>query len=351
MVEFRVTSCNQFSKTALDITPAARSSSGRHALIKTVKRHLLSHASGVRIFAHEQSGSMAMIASLAILPMLGLMGAAVDYSRASEMRARIQLAADSASLAAAGTTGTPSQRAAAGSQVFAANIASLTGMSITPIFTEITNGVRVTVTTSATNAFMQILGNTSTSINITSEAVLGATGGGRTPRVEVALALDTTASMKNDMSALRNSAVSLVDKVMKNSNVYVSVVPYVASVNVGSSNLPMSMMDTNADSQWHAIKMNRSRSAILANCGAPTGGGGGGGGGGGPGGGSVESSWDGCAVLQTLRESFLEFLLLKRKSHPILSFRLLIAEQQPQFTMGQQDKFPKGFHIIPETRT
>jgi len=52
-------------------------------------------------FRREERGQVAVILSLAVLPMVGLVGAAVDYSRASNARAHLQGAMDAAVLAGA----------------------------------------------------------------------------------------------------------------------------------------------------------------------------------------------------------------------------------------------------------
>lgn len=55
----------------------------------------------LRWFARNQSGSTVVTFALALLPTMGLMGAALDYSRAGDARANLQSAADAAALAGA----------------------------------------------------------------------------------------------------------------------------------------------------------------------------------------------------------------------------------------------------------
>ncbi len=52
-------------------------------------------------FAKDNKGNVATMAALLMLPLMGAMGAAVDYSRISSARGSLQVAVDSAALAAA----------------------------------------------------------------------------------------------------------------------------------------------------------------------------------------------------------------------------------------------------------
>lgn len=56
---------------------------------------------GIRHFARHNAGSIALTFALSSIPTLGIIGAALDYSRATDTKAKMQSAADSAALAAA----------------------------------------------------------------------------------------------------------------------------------------------------------------------------------------------------------------------------------------------------------
>lgn len=49
-------------------------------------------------FRREQRGNIAVIFALALVPMVSAIGCAVDYSRASQIRSKLQVAADAASV-------------------------------------------------------------------------------------------------------------------------------------------------------------------------------------------------------------------------------------------------------------
>ncbi|MGL5113685.1 MAG: TadE/TadG family type IV pilus assembly protein, partial [Beijerinckiaceae bacterium] len=53
---------------------------------------------GMREFVHHQTGSIATVFALALVPILGGLGVALDYSRASSSRSSIQNAIDAAVL-------------------------------------------------------------------------------------------------------------------------------------------------------------------------------------------------------------------------------------------------------------
>ena len=63
-----------------------------------VRSHLRRFArAGVR-FRREQNGNVAMIFALALIPIVGFVGAAVDYGRATMTRVQLQTALDSTAL-------------------------------------------------------------------------------------------------------------------------------------------------------------------------------------------------------------------------------------------------------------
>lgn len=218
--------------------------------MKHFKYLALYSTSLLKPFASSNHGSMMTISALTIVPLIGLFGAAVDYSRTSEAKAKVQSAADSAVLAAAQAKGAHEDKVKAGTKVFEANTSSLAALNLKTTFMSVKDGMRLTVQADQPAAFMSMFGIKKSPFDVVSEAVY-ATGTTTAGRVEIALALDTTGSMKNDMAALRSAATSLTNTVMIHENVYVSVVPFVASVNVGATNIPMAMMDTQSQSKWH----------------------------------------------------------------------------------------------------
>ncbi len=261
-------------------------------------------------FHRNEKGAVALIFGLSIVPILGLTGAAVDYNRASQLRARMAAASDAAVLVGvkAPATATLAQRQAAANAAFAANLgvdANLTGVSGT--LTKLNgNAYRYEATADYNFTVLGLLpglGNT-TRLGVISEA------NGGEGKLEVALVLDNTGSMVNDMSALRRAAKDFTNMLFDSSgdsgDLKMSVVPYVAAVNPGRLNLGMSAVDTRGDGQWHAANLRGRWIGFIPDCNnnpfwTP-----GPGGGGGPPGPGPGTPGDG-AFLQDAFRKFAEF--------------------------------------------
>jgi Flp pilus assembly protein TadG len=81
------------------------------------KLHRLSQS-----FRTAQGGNVVMTFALALIPLVGFVGAAVDYSRGNAAKATLQTSLDSAVLATAGATlQSPEDRIAVGKKQFSAN--------------------------------------------------------------------------------------------------------------------------------------------------------------------------------------------------------------------------------------
>jgi Flp pilus assembly protein TadG len=203
-------------------------------------------------FLSNSSGGVAIIFALSVVPLIGALGAAVDYSRASTARSKMQSAADAASLAAVKEPNlTDAQRIDLAKKIYTANIqaADISNTSVTAIIEN--NKVVVNAYATQSNKVMPILGRDSTSLSVSSTAIKGATA--VAGNVEIALVLDTTGSMANDMANMRSAARDFVEAAMTGNNVKVSVVPYVASVNVGASTLSNWMIEKDGKSKWHGV--------------------------------------------------------------------------------------------------
>src|SRR5262249_56885329 len=85
-----------------------------------------------RRFAQDSSGSVAMVFSLALIPIMVAVGAAIDYSRANSVKAVLQATLDSALLA--GAKDGSSSWAQVAQNVFQANFSAKSSVSLTPPF-------------------------------------------------------------------------------------------------------------------------------------------------------------------------------------------------------------------------
>ncbi len=206
-------------------------------------------------FRRDERGVVAIMFGLSLIPMIGLTAAAVDYSRASQMRNRMATAADAAVLAAvkAGAANM-TQRSALANAAFAANLGvDPRLLNISGNLTKLTgNAYRYEASADYKYTILQVLSPSSPTARL---AVISEANAGD-GKVEVALVLDNTGSMVNDMSSLRKAATdftnTLFDMANGGTDLKMSVVPYVASVNPGRMNLGMSSIDARGDGEHHA---------------------------------------------------------------------------------------------------
>ncbi|MGE3147616.1 MAG: pilus assembly protein TadG-related protein, partial [Pseudorhodoplanes sp.] len=192
-------------------------------------------------FRGAREGNVMTVFAVSALPLVGFVGAAVDYSNASAARTAMQMALDSTALMlskeAAGLTSAQLNSKATSYFNALYTRTDVTGVVLTPTYTT-TNGSQVTLDGVGVvkSSFMGIFGVPNIAIHGTSSVTWGQT------RLRVALALDTTGSMSSDgkMPALKTAAKSLIaqlkDAAKKNGDVYVSIIPFSKDVNVGTDN-------------------------------------------------------------------------------------------------------------------
>ena len=195
----------------------------------------------LRDFSVARSGNVAIIFSLATLPMVGFVGAAIDYSRANAVKAAIQTALDSTALMLSkeAATDTSTQLQTNATKYFNANFSSVgikaSSVTVTPVYSTSTpSQITVNGTVNVPTTFVGILGVKTITLNETSTTAWGST------RLRVALVLDNTGSMADSgkLTALKSATGTLLDQLSSaantNGDVYVSIVPFVKDVNVGA---------------------------------------------------------------------------------------------------------------------
>ena len=209
----------------------------------------------LRSFNHADSANVLLTFSVAVLPIMGFVGAAVDYSRANSDKAAMQAAVDATALwlsknAATMTTAQLNQNAtnhfnAVFTRTDVANIV------ITPTYTT-SQGTQLVVTGagSVPTKFMGLVGFSSLNINVTSTIKWG------NSRLRVALVLDNTGSMADSgkitalKTATNNLLTQLKNAAVNNGDVYVSIVPFVKDVNVDPVNYNATWIDW---TDWEAV--------------------------------------------------------------------------------------------------
>jgi hypothetical protein len=187
----------------------------------------------MRRFWSDNKGNVAVLFGIAIVPIIGAIGAAVDYSMASAYRTDLQKALDATALALSKVLpiDDPAKRQEIGMQYFNA---SLGPNELENIALEIIpdNGkVKLVATGDYKLRIAGVFGAHDFKIGASSEAVWGM------GKVEVVLALDNTGSMSGQKIAkLKEGAQKLVD-ILKNSarkegDAKIGIVPYTVQVRI-----------------------------------------------------------------------------------------------------------------------
>ena len=133
-------------------------------------------------FGTDQRGNIAVIFALALLPIMSAVGCTVDYTRATQLRSKLQAAADAASVGSIAKTspafiaaGTMSSDGAIASgvtdaqNIFDANVTGVTGYTLnsrTPAVTKTGSTITSVVTFSATipTMFLGVMGKSSLTV-------------------------------------------------------------------------------------------------------------------------------------------------------------------------------------------
>lgn len=208
--------------------------------------------SGVAQGSRSEYGGIAIISAFAALPLILATTIAIEYSRVTYVETRLKFATDAAAIAAA-RYDLPSAQTNA-TNFFNANFPDgFMGVHATPTVSILNNNstIHVEVKTTVPAIMGLIFGKNSYDISTVTEVLRQIT------RLEVALVLDNTGSMANSgkIQSLRTAASNFIDVLsgvatnsqQAGSEIYISLVPYVASVNIGSSR-------TGWLSDWSTVK-------------------------------------------------------------------------------------------------
>ena len=190
-----------------------------------------------------------------MIPILAFVGAAVDFSRANAVKAKMQTALNSAALLvshnATSLNSTELQTEAQKYFIALFDTPSAKDVTVTATYSK-DAGSAVVLNGSATvdTEFMSFLGYKSITVTGSSTTKWGLT------RLRVALVLDNTGSMADDgkMTALKTATKNLIAQLQgaasQDGDVYVSVIPFSKDVNAGSSNYSSSWDSWIDWTQW-----------------------------------------------------------------------------------------------------
>jgi Flp pilus assembly protein TadG len=197
-------------------------------------------------------GNIAVTFAIALVPILGFVGAAIDYTRANSARSSMQAALDSTALMLSKDLSqgiiTTSQITAKAQAYFTALYTNTDAKSVSVSATYTANSslgstIQVNGSGAVTTDFLKVAGFPNINFDTSSTAAWG------NVRMRVAMALDNTGSMADDgkMPAMQNAAKALVDQLSalakNNGDIYISIIPFAKDVNVGASNYNQSWID------------------------------------------------------------------------------------------------------------
>ena len=169
-------------------------------------------------FRADEGGNLLITFALSTVPIVGFIGAAVDYSRANSVKAAMQAAVNSTALmlskdAQKLSTAEISQKA---NDYFNAlfNRTEAINVVVNPIFTSPQDGsfrLDVRATARVPTTFTKVFGQSKLNVDVKSEALWGI------KKLEVALALDNTGSMSriSKMTNLKTAAHNLLTTLKK----------------------------------------------------------------------------------------------------------------------------------------
>jgi uncharacterized protein YegL len=192
-------------------------------------------------FRAAEDGNVLLTFALALVPIIGFVGAAVDYSRGNSAKAAMQAAIDSTALMLSkdAQSLTSAQLSEKASQYFNAMFkrTEVKEIIVTPIFTTQAQGsfrLDLTGTGKVPTTFTRVFGQENMKINVDSQVIWGM------KKLELALALDNTGSMSSSgkMTELKKAAKALIDTLKKaakkDEDVKISIIPFDTTVNIGT---------------------------------------------------------------------------------------------------------------------
>jgi Flp pilus assembly protein TadG len=187
-------------------------------------------------FAKDKRGNVAMMFAIATIPIVGAVGAAIDYSRVSEVRGKLADALD------AGVLAVGSQPPMSDAKAFD-TVKQWVDLHMGPAYAQywkldsVTQDGDGNITAIATGdvetTIARVLGVDKVPLNVKSQAIRSI------GKIELALVLDNTGSMKSGdkIGKLKTAATELVDTLAKltktPADLKIALVPFSQTVNVG----------------------------------------------------------------------------------------------------------------------
>ena len=191
---------------------------------------------------HDRAASVSVIFAFALIPMLAAVGAAIDYSRANDVKVKFQTALDSTALKLSkeASTDTSDQLQTNATNYFKA-LFTATNSTVNSISATFSSSGGKTIVVNGTvkvpTVFMQIFGYDYITLTQSSTAAWGDL------KMRVSLVLDNTGSMASSgkIGALKTASHNLLSTLQNAAqnpgDVEVAIVPFANGVNVGTGNV------------------------------------------------------------------------------------------------------------------
>lgn len=199
-------------------------------------------SSGFTRIGADRSGNIGMLFAFMIIPVLGIIGFAIDYGRALEDRTALQTALDSAVLAAGRefqVSSDASKAETVAADYFQSAMKGVEGVEIVENKADTaTSTMHFSASVKVKTTFARMLGFDNVTVSSTSAAVLAS--GGLDKNVEISLMLDVTGSMCQPCSKLedlKDASKDLVNILVRDDQSKytsrVALVPFSIAVNAG----------------------------------------------------------------------------------------------------------------------
>ena len=213
---------------------------------------------GVRLtfrFAHDTGGAFALIFALLLIPIMLIVGLAVDFNRAFIVQQRLERALDAAALAVGATPAEEEDAMLEMAQTFFdanyndSEIGTPGAVTMAPPDED--GSVNLSVSAEVDTTILSAVGIDTLDVSADTLARRAVRG------LEFVLVLDNTGSMSggNKMASLRTAASDLVTILFGDQDepdqLKIGLVPFVGTVNIKADSLDMAWMDEEGDAEYH----------------------------------------------------------------------------------------------------
>ncbi|MFZ1816170.1 MAG: VWA domain-containing protein [Rhizobiaceae bacterium] len=163
-------------------------------------------------FFGNASGNFGLTFAICAIPLFGLAGAALDYSQAMKVKSELQVAADSAAIAAIAEfrNGGAGDLVELASDYFQSNYSGPIVPDVRYELSDDRTRIRVAALADVPTNFLRLVGHDAIGLNIEAEASVGVVD------LQIALVLDTTGSMnsRNKLPILKDTAEEFVESIL-----------------------------------------------------------------------------------------------------------------------------------------